>query len=140
MNIKDAISSEFSQEGTHVITKLIDKSNDKIGGTMRLGAKKILLTDSKTKNIYRSDLIYERHRHRYTVNGSYISLINKGGLTVPGKSLEENEQTGIPKPITEIIELKDHPWYIGCQYHPEYQSNPFNPHPLFLSFIENCIS
>ncbi len=140
LNIKDAISSEFSQEGTHVITKLIDKSNDKIGGTMRLGAKKILLTDSKTKDIYRSDSIHERHRHRYTVNESYTSLINKAGLTVPGKSLEENEQTGIPKPITEIIELKRNQWYIGCQFHPEYQSNPFNPHPLFLSFIENCIS
>lgn len=132
VNIKDATSSEFSSSGTHVINK-INKLNDKLGGTMRLGSKEVLLNESKTKYIYNSTLINERHRHRYIIDEKYIDSVTKKGIIVSGMSKDNTN-------ITEIIELKDNKWYIGCQFHPEYQSNPFKPHPLFLSFVDNCIS
>ena len=129
INIKDATSEEFNNQGTNVITK-INTIDINIGGTMRLGLKKINLVPSNTKSIYHKDVILERHRHRFAINDSFKTILQQNDCFVSGSSEEG---------IIEIIELKDHPWYIGCQFHPEYNSTPFNPHKLFVSFIQSCI-
>ena len=94
---------------------------------MRLGTKCILLyPNSKVKNIYKKSIIEERHRHRFSVDQHYKKYLN----------MNWNVSNSVTDDIIEIVELKDHPWYIGCQYHPEYSSTPFEPHPLFLSFVK----
>ena len=95
---------------------------------MRLGKYKIELNGTKIKEIYQGDIIHERHRHRFTVNQKYLKILNMNGFNVVGKCPDSD--------LIEIVELNekrfDHPWFIGTQYHPEYQSSPFNPHPLFF--------
>ena len=113
-------------KGNQKITR--DENTDK-GGTMRLGAyPAILRKGSKVAEIYGSTEISERHRHRYEVNRNYIQQIEAAGVVFSGMSPD-----GL---LPEIIELKDHPWFIGVQFHPELKSRPFEPHPLFASFIE----
>ena len=104
------------------------------GGTMRLGSIDIRLTEnSKINEIYKKTIISERHRHRYDVNNIFSLELERNGFHITGRCLEHN--------LVEIVELdkKEHPWYIGVQYHPEYQSSPLNPHPLFVSYIRQCI-
>ena len=102
------------------------------GGTMRLGAyPAILKKGSKVREIYGNKEIMERHRHRYEVNISYKPELEKAGLSFVGMSPDGY--------LPEIVELKDHPWFIGVQFHPELKSRPFNPHPLFASFIKASI-
>jgi len=132
---KDAGSEEFNPSvKSNVIIKM-DNTTEAYGGNMRLGKYKIQLSNSKVKEIYQEDLIHERHRHRYTVNQKYKKILTMNGLNVVGKCPDSD--------LIEIVELNQkkygHPWYIGTQFHPEYQSSPFNPHPLFLSFIQHCI-
>lgn len=104
------------------------KSVQALGGTMRLGAYDCrLLPETLARGAYGVDVISERHRHRYEVNNKYVALLEEGGMVVSGV----NDKTG----LVEIIELKDHPWYLGCQFHPEFKSRPLDPHPLFVSFI-----
>jgi CTP synthase len=104
-----------------------------LGGTMRLGNYECMLEDgSKAKEIYKSSLISERHRHRYEVNTNYIADLEKSGFYIVGKTLD-----GF---LPEVGERKDHPWFITVQYHPEFKSRPFKPHPLFASFIEAAIT
>jgi CTP synthase len=99
------------------------------GGTMRLGAWKCKLkSKSKVAEIYGKDIISERHRHRYEFNNKYLNQLEDGQMICSGK----NPKTG----LVESIELKDHPWFIGVQYHPEYKSTVANPHPLFVSFVK----
>lgn len=106
----------------------IRESDMDLGGTMRLGAYPAkLTTGSHVQKIYGTDRISERHRHRYEVNISYRSQLEEAGLVFSGLSPDSN--------LPEIIELPDHPWYIGVQFHPELKSKPFDPHPLFASFI-----
>ena len=149
LGMSDSTSYEFSRySGTHVITKIDGIPDDSMGGNMRLGSKTISLQENtKVRNlINKKNSINERQRHRYIVNPEYIPLLLKSDFRPSGFSSNDydysNEERGDVWSFlfTEIVELKNHPWFIGCQYHPEYQSNPFNPHPLFLSFIENCIS
>ncbi|MCZ4299099.1 CTP synthase [Henriciella marina] len=137
--IKDASTTEFGPtdepvvglieewtKGNQKITR--DESTDK-GGTMRLGAYPALLEPgSKVAEIYGTTEISERHRHRYEVNRSYIDRMKGTGVRFSGMSPD-----GL---LPEIIELDDHPWFIGVQFHPELKSRPFEPHPLFASFIE----
>ncbi len=107
-------------------------AGDNMGGTMRLGAYDAKLAKgSKVHEIYGSDTISERHRHRYEVNIGYKDQLEKGGLWFSGLSPD-----GV---LPEIVELRDHPWFIGVQYHPELKSKPFDPHPLFTSFIEAAV-
>ena len=132
---KDAGSEEFNPSvNSNVITK-IDKTSTIYGGNMRLGKYKIEITNSKLKEIYQTNVIHERHRHRYTVNLKYRNILNMHGLNVVGKCPDTD--------LIEIVQLNEkkfnHPWFIGTQYHPEYQSSPFIPHPLFSSFIKQCI-
>ena len=131
LKLEDANSEEFSQHNTQVIIKMKTEQKN-MGGTMRLGKHQIRIKESKPLKIYKTDLIHERHRHRYKINNNYIPELYANGLYNVGESIKGN--------ITEIIELNGaiHPWYIGTQYHPEYQSTPFNPHPLFISFIQEC--
>ncbi|MGH1377397.1 MAG: CTP synthase [Alphaproteobacteria bacterium] len=99
-----------------------------LGGTMRLGAYPASLKDnSKISEIYGSDTISERHRHRFEVNANYIQQLEDGGLKFSGMSPDGK--------LPEIVEYEDHPWFIGVQFHPELKSKPFDPHPLFVSFI-----
>lgn len=130
----DANSSEFDPAVPHrVIYKLRDLLGvDAMGGTMRLGAYPCLLDEgSLARRIYGDKEISERHRHRYEFNREYEELLVSYGLQVSGNSPDGN--------FVEIVELKDHPWYLGCQFHPEFKSKPLSPHPLFASFIEAAI-
>jgi len=95
---------------------------------MRLGAyPAVLKAGSKVAEIYAANEISERHRHRYEVNANYIERLEEKGLIFSGMSPDNT--------LPEIVEYKDHPWYIGVQFHPELKSKPFDPHPLFTSFI-----
>ena len=141
--IKDASSTEFSKKGTHVVGLMTEwtKDNKKekrgkdadLGGTMRLGAYPAALKEgSKVAEIYGHTDISERHRHRYEVNINYKDAMEKAGFIMSGTSPD-----GL---LPEICERNDHPWFIGVQYHPELKSKPFDPHPLFVSFIEAAIA
>jgi len=138
LGIKKATSSEFSDSGVHVVGlmnewvvgKKIQKGSKKnLGGTMRLGSYKAKLKKNTLINkIYKSNLINERHRHRYEVNKKLKSKLEKKGLVFSGFSPDGS--------LPETIELENHPWFIGVQFHPEFKSRPFAPHPLFSSFIK----
>jgi CTP synthase len=105
---------------------------DDLGGTMRLGAYDCdLQFGSRVRDIYGADRISERHRHRYEVNINYKGRLEQVGLRFSGMSPD-----GV---LPEIVEIPDHPWYIGVQFHPELKSKPFDPHPLFTSFIKAAI-
>ena len=130
----DANSSEFDPAVPHrVIYKLRDLLGvDAMGGTMRLGAYPCLLDEgSLARRIYGDREISERHRHRYEFNREYQEVLVSYGLQVSGNSPDGN--------FVEIVELEDHPWFLGCQFHPEFKSKPLSPHPLFASFIEAAI-
>jgi len=138
LNIKNATSTEFGYSGTSVVGlmnewnkngKLIKGTKKDLGGTMRLGLYEAKLKDkSLIKSIYKSQLIKERHRHRYEVNINYKDQFEKKGMIFSGLSPDNK--------LPEIIELKNHPWFIGVQFHPEFKSRPLLPHPLFSSFIK----
>ena len=138
LGIKKATSSEFSNSGTHVVGlmnewikgKSIQKGSKKnLGGTMRLGSYRAKLKkNSLISKIYKSTMINERHRHRYEVNMNLKSKLEKKGLIFSGLSPDGS--------LPETIELENHPWFIGVQFHPEFKSRPFAPHPLFSSFIK----
>ena len=100
-----------------------------MGGTMRLGAQPCnLVSGSHAREVYGSDQINERHRHRYEFNNTYLDQLTKAGLVISGKSADGS--------LVEMIELKDHPWFIACQFHPEFTSTPRDGHPLFKDFIK----
>mgnify|MGYP003322254191 CR=1 FL=1 len=138
LNLKNATSSEFDKKGLPIIGLLNEWSKDgktikgtdkDLGGTMRLGSYDAKLqNNSKIRKIYKSKLIKERHRHRYEVNIAYREKFEKKGMIFSGLSPDNQ--------LPEIIELKNHPWFIGVQFHPEFKSRPLSPHPLFSSFIK----
>lgn len=122
------LMTEWQQDGA----KQVRTEDDNKGGTMRLGAYKTkLLPGSKVCDIYGSEVISERHRHRYEVNINYRKQLEDAGLIFSGLSPDGK--------LPEIVEIPDHPWFIGVQFHPELKSKPFAPHPLFASFIEAAI-
>lgn len=142
-DIKDASSTEFGGNGSPLIGLMTEWMKDDqletrgidvdMGGTMRLGAYQArLAAGSKVAEIYGSEVISERHRHRYEVNMAYRDQLEATGLVFSGVSPD-----GL---LPEIVEFKDHPWYIGVQYHPELKSRPFEPHPLFSSFIKAALN
>ena len=127
----EANSSEFNSSTQHrLIYKLRELLGvEEMGGTMRLGAYPCELeTDSLAFRTYGEREISERHRHRYEFNREYEELLTSYGLAIAGNSPDRN--------FVEIVELADHPWFLGCQFHPEFKSKPLKPHPLFVSFIE----
>ena len=126
----DAHSSEFDPSSSHrVIYKLRELLGvDEMGGTMRLGAYPCVLQEnSLAYRIYGRKEISERHRHRYEFNREYEEILTSYGLKISGSSPDNN--------FVEIVELEDHPWFLGCQFHPEFKSRPLDPHPLFVSFV-----
>ena len=127
--IKDAISQEFDTKGTPVIHYMKGQSDSgPKGGTMRLGAYSCQLKkDTLAMDIYDTDTISERHRHRLEVNNQFLPVLEKNGLISSGINPQLN--------LVEVVELKDHPYFIACQYHPEFKSRPFSPHPLFSRFV-----
>ena len=138
LKIKNATSSEFGSSKASVVGlmnewikdgKLIKGTNKNLGGTMRLGSYEARLKkDTLISNIYKAQKISERHRHRYEVNINFRKEFEKKGMIFSGLSPDNK--------LPEIIELKDHPWFIGVQFHPEFKSRPLSPHPLFSSFIK----
>ena len=138
LKIKKATSSEFGIGGVPIIGlitewnkdgKLIKGTDKNLGGTMRLGLYAAKLNEnSLIKKIYKSKIIKERHRHRYEVDISYKDQFEKNGMIFSGLSPDNK--------LPEIIELKNHPWFIAVQFHPEFKSRPLAPHPLFSSFIK----
>ena len=142
--LDNANSTEFDRQTPHpviaLITEWIDadgktKQRDEtvdLGGTMRLGGQECRLVEgSKAKTTYGTDLIFERHRHRYEVNNNYVDRLQQAGLRIGGWSADDS--------LVEVVELPDHPWFIACQFHPEFTSTPRDGHPLFTGFINAAI-
>ena len=103
-----------------------------LGGTLRLGNWPCKLIDgTKTKEVYRVNSILERHRHRYEVNNKYRQVMEEHGAIFSGLSPDDY--------LVEITELKDHPWFVGCQFHPEFKSRPNRAHPLFAGFVQAAV-
>lgn len=131
LQLKGANSTEMDGETRHPVIDLMEdqKKVTHKGGTMRLGAWDCELSkDSVIYDVYKTDMIKERHRHRYEYNNKYKEQLENAGMASTGI----NPETG----LVEVIELKDHPWFVGVQYHPEYKSTVASPHPLFVSFVK----
>ncbi len=134
VGLKEANSTEMEEDCTEPVISIMEEQKhieDK-GGTMRLGAWKCQIAkDSLAYNVYQSEAIEERHRHRYEFNDAYRATIEKHGLKATGI----NPETG----LVEVVENPDHPWFIGVQYHPEYKSTVLDPHPLFVHFVQAAL-
>ena len=129
--IEDAISSEFDADAEHPVIDLMPDQVDveDKGGTMRLGLYPCKLVDgTRSRELYGEELVYERHRHRYEFNHAYRKQLTDAGLILAGTSPDER--------LVEIVEVKDHPFFVAVQFHPEFKSRPNNPHPLFYGFIQ----
>jgi len=135
LHLENANSTEMDENTPFPVIDLMNEQKtitDK-GGTMRLGEWKCELDkDSKTYNAYKSELIKERHRHRYEFNNQYLEAFEKAGLKAVGRNPETK--------LVEVVEVENHPWFVGVQYHPEYKSTVLNPHPLFVSFIQAALN
>ena len=132
--LKGANSSEFDEKTPHpVIDLMLDqRKNTELGGTMRLGLYPcVLKEDTRSYEAYQQPIILERHRHRYELNNDYREALESEGLCFSGVSPDEN--------LVEITEVIDHPWMVGSQFHPEFQSKPLEPHPLFRNFIRAAL-
>ena len=139
--LKDADSTEFNKNTPHPVIALItewtegdgsierrDEDSD-LGGTMRLGAQGARLREgSLVREMYGAGQISERHRHRFEFNNAYEMLLTDAGLAISGKTLDGS--------LVETVELEEHPWFIGCQFHPEFHSTPRDEHALFNGFVE----
>ncbi len=135
LNYQDAHTTEIDPTTTHKVIDMMEEQKTVLdkGGSMRLGSYACRLTDgSRAASIYDKELIYERHRHRFEFNNAFKEEFEKNGMMLTGINPDTN--------LAEIIELKDHKWFIGAQFHPEYSSTVLNPHPLFVRFIEAAIS
>ena len=135
LNLKDSNSTEMDEKTLHPVISLMQNQKNIInkGGTMRLGSWECDLEEgSKSYEIYKSKLITERHRHRWEFNNDYLTDFQNSGLKTSGI----NSKTG----LVEIIELPSNDWFIGVQFHPEYKSTVETPHPLFVSFVQACLT
>ena len=141
LKLSGAHSTEFDNKTSYPVIGLISEwmdskgeiekrdENSDLGGTMRLGSQECLLSgNSLTSSLYGKNVIQERHRHRYEVNNNYLDQMESAGLNIVGKSRDKN--------LVEVVEINEHPWFIGCQFHPEFTSNPIDGHPLFKGFID----
>jgi len=135
LNMENADSTEFNAHTPYPVIDLMENQKNIIekGGTMRLGAYECALNKNSYvfKEVYHTELIKERHRHRYEFNNKFLDTFEKKGLKAVGKNPETN--------LVEIIQLENHPWYIGVQFHPEYNSTVLRPHPIFVDFVKKMI-
>jgi CTP synthase len=130
LGLADAHSTEFNRQTPHPVISLLEEQQKvtKMGGTMRLGAQPCQLKmGSKAQKLYGAFVIHERHRHRYEFNDAYRQQFEDAGFIIAGTSPDGD--------LVEIIELRDHPYFVASQFHPEFQSKPNQPHPLFKGFI-----
>ena len=140
-----ATSSEFAPTAEHPVIALITEwtkadgtreirtEDSDLGGTMRLGAEECRLTPgSKVAEVYGADVVSERHRHRWEFNNDYLDRLQAAGLKLAGRSTDNS--------LVEVVEVDDHPWFVGCQFHPEFTSTPRDGHPLFTSFVEAAVT
>ena len=127
--LEDAMSTEFNKDTPYpVIDFLPDQEKAKKGGTMRLGSYPCLVKKgTKLYKAYKEKEIHERHRHRLEFNNTYREILEKAGLVISGTSPDEK--------LVEVVEIEDHPWFLACQFHPEFKSRPCRPHPLFKDFV-----
>ena len=133
--LKKATSQEFDSDAKDMVVAFMEEQKHltRKGGTMRLGAYPChLLEGTIAHKIYQKKKISERHRHRFEINNKYRERLNKKGLIFSGTSPDGE--------LVEMIELANHPWFIGCQFHPEFKSKPFSPHPLFAAFIAAALA
>jgi len=134
LGLSDAFSTEMKKDCKNPVINLMESQKEvtEKGGTMRLGAWDCEVSkNSKTYSAYQSELISERHRHRYEFNNEYLAAIESAGMLATGI----NPKTG----LVEVVEIPTHPWFVGVQYHPEYKSTVLNPHPLFVDFIKAAL-
>ncbi|AFU98197.1 CTP synthase [Simiduia agarivorans] len=144
VGLEGANSTEFNKKSPHPVVGLITEWIDKdgkvetrdeqsdLGGTMRLGAQECrLVAGSKIRDLYNADVIVERHRHRFEVNNNYVDQLQKAGLKIGGWSADDT--------LVETVEIEDHPWFVACQFHPEFTSKPREGHPLFTGYIKAAI-
>lgn len=143
--LSGAHSTEFDKSTAHPVIGLItewrtaegtieqrDEDSD-VGGTMRLGGQQCKLAqDSFVSSAYGTDMVTERHRHRYEFNNTYMMELESAGLRIAGRSMDGN--------LVEIVEYRDHPWFVGCQFHPEFTSTPRDGHPLFSAFVNAALA
>ena len=135
IGFKEAHSTEINSDTSYPVISMMEEQKElkNLGGTMRLGAYDCHVEkDSLLHKIYENDVISERHRHRYEFNNKYVKDFEENGVIFSGKNKVNN--------LMETIEIPDHPWFIGVQYHPEYKSRVVNPHPLFISFIKAALT
>jgi len=134
LGLKDANSTEFNPNTKNPVIDLMyeQKGVKNMGGTMRLGRYKCMLkVGSSAYKAYKKKIIFERHRHRYELNNNYKDRLEKAGLIITGINPDKN--------LAEIVEIKNHPWFVAVQFHPEFKSRPDRPHPLFRDFIAASI-
>ena len=144
-DLDGATSSEFEPTAEHPVIALITEwtkadgtreirtEDSDLGGTMRLGAEECRLTPgSKVAEVYGADVVSERHRHRWEFNNDYLDRLQAAGLKIAGRSTDNS--------LVEVVEVDDHPWFVGCQFHPEFTSTPRDGHPLFTSFVEAAVT
>jgi CTP synthase len=134
LGFEDAHTTEISEDCKYPVISMMEeqKNIEEKGGTMRLGAYNCQLKPgSKVAAAYNTDKISERHRHRYEFNNEYLEDFEKAGMIPTGKNPETS--------LVEVVEVEDHPWFVGAQFHPEYKSTVANPHPLFVAFIDAAI-
>ena len=144
-DLDGATSSEFEPTAEHPVIALITEwtkadgtreirtEDSDLGGTMRLGAEECRLTPgSKVAEVYGADVVSERHWHRWEFNNDYLERLQAAGLKIAGRSTDNS--------LVEVVEVDDHPWFVGCQFHPEFTSTPRDGHPLFTSFVEAAVT
>ena len=144
VGLEQANSTEFDEASTHPVIALITEwiesdgnvqtrsEETDLGGTMRLGSQPCHLdSDSLSRELYGHDTIHERHRHRFELNNNYLDQLQAAGLLVAGRSADKN--------LVEMIEIPDHPWFVACQFHPEFTSTPRDGHPLFGGFVRAAV-
>jgi len=132
--LRGAHSTEFDPNTAHPVIDLMPEQAgvEEKGGTMRLGVYPCKVTENTlTYQAYQDEIIYERHRHRFEFNNAYRERLTAAGLVIGG-TLPNGR-------LVEIIEIKDHPWFVGTQFHPEFKSRPTKPHPLFREFVKAAL-